>query len=290
MYLRLCSFICAILYFFIFASFANAETRTDAQNKAIITNEGVVEGKTVWLKRPWEKYQMLNMSSTDLPALARLTVKQLDVSKDIFGGIAIRMTSLTDNGTEIKSLVTSSAKSDDEIEQLLKNWFNENFYTENHLNNLKMLVSDAFSVDAIVYNKKRINNLRVPLPVLTKLQIKKIVTEKAGVVLSSETSDGTNVTVSFDVGRYDREYMDKFKKETFYTEEQFNSLGWSEKTVKSIQNGEVILGMSKAQAEIVLGKPPKVHQSVGSWGVREEWVYSGYIYFFENGILTAWQN
>lgn len=49
------------------------------------------------------------------------------------------------------------------------------------------------------------------------------------------------------------------------------------------------MGMTKKEAELSWGKPEKVNKSVGSWGVREQWVY-GYNYlYFKNGNLTSWQ-
>lgn len=45
-----------------------------------------------------------------------------------------------------------------------------------------------------------------------------------------------------------------------------------------------------------LGKPDDINRTVGSWGVKEQWVYKNqygnktiYLYF-ENGILSSYQN
>ena len=40
-----------------------------------------------------------------------------------------------------------------------------------------------------------------------------------------------------------------------------------------------------------MGQPNHVNRSTGSWGVHEQWCYNldRYLYF-ENGILTSWQN
>ena len=39
-------------------------------------------------------------------------------------------------------------------------------------------------------------------------------------------------------------------------------------------------------------QPEDKNRSVGSWGIHEQWVYRSYdLYvYFENGILTSWQN
>ncbi|GAH38631.1 unnamed protein product [marine sediment metagenome] len=52
--------------------------------------------------------------------------------------------------------------------------------------------------------------------------------------------------------------------------------------------------MTKEQVEVSWGKPRDINKSVGSWGVHEQWIYrkfshSTYLYF-ENGILTSWQD
>ena len=57
-----------------------------------------------------------------------------------------------------------------------------------------------------------------------------------------------------------------------------------------IKNHQVKLGMTTEQVELSLGKPNRINRHVGKWGVNEQWVY-GYSYlYFENGILTSWQD
>lgn len=57
-----------------------------------------------------------------------------------------------------------------------------------------------------------------------------------------------------------------------------------------ISAGKVWLGMSKEMAEDSWGKPRDVNRSVGSWGVKEQWVYSDANLYFDNGILNSWQD
>ena len=52
------------------------------------------------------------------------------------------------------------------------------------------------------------------------------------------------------------------------------------------------LGMTDEMARLSKGSPDKINRSVGPWGVHEQWVYDFedmYLYF-ENGILTSWQD
>lgn len=66
---------------------------------------------------------------------------------------------------------------------------------------------------------------------------------------------------------------------------------WSKRMWKRIEDGEVCIGMTPAQATMAWGKPKKVNRTTGRWGVHEQWVYgtSDYLYF-EKGRITAFQN
>jgi hypothetical protein len=43
-------------------------------------------------------------------------------------------------------------------------------------------------------------------------------------------------------------------------------------------------------ATISLGSPNKVNRTVGAWGAREQWVYETIYLYFENGVLTSYQD
>lgn len=76
---------------------------------------------------------------------------------------------------------------------------------------------------------------------------------------------------------------------------------WHPNTDENIKNcilsGQITIGMTKEQVFASWGKPWRIHKSVGSWGIHEQWRYGHYfssgsvIYYlhFENGILTSWQ-
>lgn len=69
---------------------------------------------------------------------------------------------------------------------------------------------------------------------------------------------------------------------------------WTKEECQDIENKKIWIGMTKEQAIESWGRPYDVNKSVGSWGVHEQWVlrdsiYTPYLYF-ENGILTSWQN
>jgi hypothetical protein len=72
-----------------------------------------------------------------------------------------------------------------------------------------------------------------------------------------------------------------------YLERRFPA--WTEEQCTQVATGALALGMTGEMAEIAWGKPSDVKRSVGSWGVREQWVYgSDTSIFFENGILASW--
>jgi hypothetical protein len=53
---------------------------------------------------------------------------------------------------------------------------------------------------------------------------------------------------------------------------------------------EITLGMTKEQVIASWGSPKDKNRSVGSWGVHEQWVYHSTYLYFENGILTSYQD
>ncbi|KKN67217.1 hypothetical protein LCGC14_0463900 [marine sediment metagenome] len=57
-----------------------------------------------------------------------------------------------------------------------------------------------------------------------------------------------------------------------------------------ILNHQYWIGMTAVMASNSLGSPKDINKSVGSWGVHEQWVYDNTYLYFENGILTSYQN
>ncbi len=85
----------------------------------------------------------------------------------------------------------------------------------------------------------------------------------------------------------ERERRLKDKKYTEKKKEKQESL---EKSTKG--SGRYWRGMSKDLARLSLGKPDYDNRTVGSWGIHNQWVYKdkGVNLYFENGILTSWQD
>ncbi len=75
-------------------------------------------------------------------------------------------------------------------------------------------------------------------------------------------------------------------------------------TRNRILQGKVAIGMTTEQVIASWGRPHDINRTVGSWGVHEQWVYgytkyygsgvSGFVstsyLYFENGLLTSWQD
>ena len=54
--------------------------------------------------------------------------------------------------------------------------------------------------------------------------------------------------------------------------------------------GKIWLGMTAMMTLESLGAPEERNRSVGSWGVHEQWVYGDNYLYFENDVLTSWQD
>jgi len=67
---------------------------------------------------------------------------------------------------------------------------------------------------------------------------------------------------------------------------------WTDAQCTAVAAGSVLLGMTAEMARSARGEPSDINRTVGSWGVHEQWVYSdtGTYLYFENGILTSWQD
>ena len=65
---------------------------------------------------------------------------------------------------------------------------------------------------------------------------------------------------------------------------------WSEKVKSTIEIRGIRTGMTDKQVLASWGNPETNNRSVGSWGVHEQWVYDKKYLYFENGLLTSFQD
>ena len=66
--------------------------------------------------------------------------------------------------------------------------------------------------------------------------------------------------------------------------------GCSEEIATMIHKGEVRIGMTTEQCRAAWGRPERVNRSVGSYGVHEQWVYGRTYLYFEDGVMTSFQD
>lgn len=65
---------------------------------------------------------------------------------------------------------------------------------------------------------------------------------------------------------------------------------WSAEIWKTIEATKIKIGMTPEMAEMSWGKPQKINQDSGSWGIHEQWIYDDQYLYFENGKLTSFQS
>lgn len=58
----------------------------------------------------------------------------------------------------------------------------------------------------------------------------------------------------------------------------------------TIKKRQINIGMTSCMASAAWGYPEKVNRSVGTYGTHEQWVYPANYLYFEDGILTSWQD
>lgn len=99
------------------------------------------------------------------------------------------------------------------------------------------------------------------------------------------------------VGIMDVSVKDSDKGKWFHidsrlTTQNLDSLvsAWEPSVSEKVRAGVISLGMTCEQVRFSWGPPDDVHRTVGSWGVHEQWVYRTQYVYFENGIVTSWQD
>lgn len=78
------------------------------------------------------------------------------------------------------------------------------------------------------------------------------------------------------------------QKENEYRQKIITQYG--KETGQKLLDGYYWIGMTDKMARISLGEPRSINRTVGSWGVHEQWVYYSIYLYFEDGILTSYQN
>lgn len=64
----------------------------------------------------------------------------------------------------------------------------------------------------------------------------------------------------------------------------------TERIKEAITTGTLALGMSDQQARASWGAPEKINRTVNVQGVHEQWIYESTYVYFDDGVLTSWQD
>ena len=89
----------------------------------------------------------------------------------------------------------------------------------------------------------------------------------------------------------DRKKVSKEEAKTKSVERIMAKYGCSRGVAESINNRHIQLGMTKEMVIAAIGRPRDINRTGGSFGIHEQWCYPGNVYlYFENGILTTWQD
>jgi len=71
---------------------------------------------------------------------------------------------------------------------------------------------------------------------------------------------------------------------------KIKSFNWPSEIEQTVINRKIRLGMTKQQVIESWGKPKDINRTVSRYSVHEQWVYSNAYLYFENGVLTTWQD
>ena len=83
---------------------------------------------------------------------------------------------------------------------------------------------------------------------------------------------GTGTPPSFDP--YKEDSITEYKKEV----------------EKIINEKLLVLGMTKEMVVKSRGEPEHINRTVTRWGIKEQWVYGSLYLYFEDGVLTSYQD
>jgi hypothetical protein len=128
---------------------------------------------------------------------------------------------------------------------------------------------------------------------LEKVKVQDINCEEYPIIFNVIASSNVSVNIKVYIDEFTEDGIKKAITKIFYFKNPIPELikKWGKKVVKSIQEGEIFMGMTSEQVKASWGEPDDINRTVTKWGVHEQWVYEEsrkYLYF-EDGKLTSWQ-
>ena len=103
-----------------------------------------------------------------------------------------------------------------------------------------------------------------------------------------ETHEMTNFKILQD--KRHEEAIEKEKLERMQREREVLIKKYGKEIGNKLLKGYYWIGMTDSMARVSLGNPDDINRSVGPWGVHEQWVYPNMYLYFEDGILSSYQN
>jgi hypothetical protein len=65
---------------------------------------------------------------------------------------------------------------------------------------------------------------------------------------------------------------------------------WARQYCEAIVNGKVMAGMDPEQVRAAWGRPDRIDRTEAPGHIKEEWVYGYTRLYFDNGLVTSWQD
>lgn len=65
---------------------------------------------------------------------------------------------------------------------------------------------------------------------------------------------------------------------------------WDRQVCQAIVNHKILVGMTPDQVRTAWGRPERINRTVIPGRVSEQWVYGTTYLYFDDGILTSWQD
>jgi hypothetical protein len=66
--------------------------------------------------------------------------------------------------------------------------------------------------------------------------------------------------------------------------------GWPVAIINAVIAHKIKLGMTREQVRAGWGEPDDIHKTVTAYAVHEQWVYGSQYVYFDDGVVTAWQD
>lgn len=173
--------------------------------------------------------------------------------------------------------------------------------SDSELTELKQKIDNEKQEDIYKQAEELVNDKKYTDAYFKYMQIDKYKgsTEKAAELIENYKEEFYNLAISYVENKDWKQAQSLLEKLGDYKDTHFfltsaKKIIQSEEIKKELEKNqpkEPAIGMTAEQVEkSTWGKPKDINKTTFSWGVKEQWVYSGYHYIYlEDGIVTAIQ-